>query len=108
MSLLIILLILLSSCSTLVRIDSNVDDATIRINGENMGKTPELVDLSDFVFSEYDIQIEKEGYDTYRGKLRKEFKTGTFIGGFFLGGITWLWAYGPKPYQEFELDKLTE
>ena len=93
----------------MVRIDSNVDDAAIRINGEYRGTTPKVIDLSDFVFSEYNIQIEKEGYRTHYGSLRKEFKVGTFfLGGLFTGGLAWFWAYGPKPYQEFELQKLTE
>lgn len=97
--------VLFSSCSTMVRIDSNVEDATIRINGIKVGETPETVELSDFIGYTYDVQIEKKGYETYRGKLVKEVKVDTFVWGWFTGFWPWLWMYGPAPYQEFDLER---
>jgi hypothetical protein len=102
----LIFMVVLSSCVTPVRIDSDVPAADVFINGEKVGKTPTVVELSDFIFSNYDVVIEKEGYTPYYGSIRKEFKTGRFIWGFFGGGITWPWVYGPKPYQTFYLNEI--
>ncbi len=61
------------------------------------------MDLSDGIWKNYDIVVEKDGYQTYRGRLKKEVKIGTFIGGFFLFPF-WLWVYGPESYQNIYLE----
>lgn len=102
----LVVLVVFSSCVTPVRIDSNAPGADVFINGKPVGKTPTIVELSDFVFSNYEIVLEKDGYTPYYGSIRKEFKTGRFIWGGLLGGfIPWFWVYGPEPYQTFYLNE---
>lgn len=45
-----------------LRIDTTPEGATIKINGENKGKTP--LTLSDLPFGEYTVEFKKEGYPT--------------------------------------------
>ncbi len=102
----IIALFFLASCSTLVHIDTKPEGAKTRINGRTIDQTPSRTSLSDFIFNQYDIVIEKDGYFPLRINLEKELKFGPIIWGFFLGYWPWLWAYGPKPYYYFELDEI--
>ncbi len=104
LALLLIAIVMLSSCSTLVRIETNVPDATVKIDGQVVGKTPLEVNLSDAIWEKYDVVIEKNGYAVIRSRLNKEFKVGTFIGGLFVWPLL-LWTYGPEPNQNFELVK---
>lgn len=104
LALLLVAIVLLSSCSTLVRIETSVPDATVKIDGQVVGKTPLEVNLSDAIWEEYDVVIEKDGYVVLRSRLNKEFKVGTFIGGLIIWPLL-LWTYGPEPYQNFELNK---
>jgi hypothetical protein len=90
----------------MVHINTKPEDAKVRINGQPFGMTPAQKSLSDFAFNQYDVTIEKEGYKPISATLEKEFKVGTFIGGFFLAYIPWFWMYGPKPYHYFELDEI--
>ena len=100
----VIAVILSTGCATLVRIDTDVPDAEVRLNGQPSGSTPVSKSLSDAIWENYDVIIEKAGYRTVRARLNKEFKVGTFIGGLFLWPLL-LWTYGPEPYQFFELEK---
>lgn len=93
---------LLIGCSTLVNIETNPADATVKVNGKS-GKSQSLSDTS---WTEYEVVVEKEGYRTYHGQLRKEIKIGAFIAGLLLGYWPWIWAYGPASYQYFELQPL--
>lgn len=98
------LVILLTSCSTMVRIETpGVEGAMIKINDKPMGKTPFKKSLSDAIWEEYNIEVTKEGYKTYYGRLEKEVKVGALVGGI----IVWpflLWVYGPEPFQEIYLE----
>ena len=98
----VLIVSILTSCATTVHIDTNVP-ADININGQPVGKTPVQMELSDFILTNHDVVITADGYATYRGLLRKEFKVGAFVGGLFLTFIPWLWIYGPAPYQYFVL-----
>lgn len=99
-----VIVIFLAGCTTLVRIESEPDDAKIYINGQPRGETPLSVELSNFAFNQYDIRLEKDGFEDVHARLAKEFKVGPFIGGLFLWP-TLLWIYGPMDYQAFELDR---
>jgi PEGA domain len=97
-------IMIMSSCATLVRIETNVPDAKVKLDGQSIGTTPVEKSLSDGIWENYNIVIEKDGYRTLRTRLNKEFKVGTFIGGLFLWPLL-LWVYGPEPIQFFELEK---
>jgi PEGA domain./Curli production assembly/transport component CsgG. len=94
---------LLSGCATIVKIDSNVEGAEVIFNGEHIGRTPVHKACSDFVFNSYDVIIEKEGYETYRGSLKKELKVFPLIISPVFSFVPLLWCYGPQPGQYFEL-----
>lgn len=96
--------IVLSACSTPVRIMSDPSEAEVEINGQPQGKTPLILELSDLVFTNYQIQLKKPGYKEKNAQLQKEFKTGTFVGGLFVWPFL-LWCYGPAPAQTYKLDK---
>jgi hypothetical protein len=99
----VLIVFILTSCTTLVHIDTNVP-ANITINGQPAGKTPVQRELSDFILSTDEVVLTADGYITYRGRLRKEFKVGACVAGFFLF-FPWAWAYGPDPYQYFILQE---
>ncbi|MEA2077610.1 MAG: PEGA domain-containing protein [Candidatus Marinimicrobia bacterium] len=96
--------VLFTSCSTMVRIETpDVPNASVKINGEPAGETPLEINLGDAIWEDYDVEIMKNGYQTYRGRLKKEVKIGSLVGGFFLFPF-WLWVYGPEPYQNIYLE----
>jgi hypothetical protein len=88
----------------MVHIETSVPDAKVTINGQMAGSTPVSKSLSDAIWENYDIVIEKDGYKTVHTRLQKEFKVGTFIGGLLVWPLL-LWTYGPEPYQTFEMEK---
>ncbi|MDZ7821884.1 MAG: PEGA domain-containing protein [Candidatus Marinimicrobia bacterium] len=104
----LVITLLLTSCSTLVRIDTpNAPGATVKVDGKVWGNTPVEKELSDAIWETYPVEVTKEGYKPYQGELEKELKVGTFIGGFIIWPF-WLWTYGPESYQEIDLEPLEE
>ena len=103
-SIILAIAILFTSCSTMVRIETpDVPNASVKINGIPAGETPVRKNLSDAIWEEYNVEITKDGYQVYRGRLKKEVKVGALIGGI----IVWpflLWVYGPDPYQKVYLE----
>ena len=94
-----------ASCSTLVRINTpDAEGAIVKVNGERIGTTPTKAKLSDAIWEDYEVEVTMDGYKPYHGMLKKEFKVGTFIGGFFIWPL-FLWVYGPAPIQNIYLDK---
>jgi hypothetical protein len=95
--------LLVTGCSTLVRIDTSEPGATVILNRKEIGETPLEKKLSNDVFKKYDVIIKKDGYKTIHSELEKEVKAGPIIGGLFFLWPLFLWCYGPEAYQEFEL-----
>jgi hypothetical protein len=105
LALMTIVMLLISSCSTMVRIDTpDVRGATVRLDGEKLGTAPIEKKLSNGIWNQYDVVIEKDGYRTYRAPLRKEVKVGNLIGGILLFWPGLLWVYGPQASQTIELE----
>ncbi len=103
LSLLLLVSLTVSGCSTLVRIETSVPGAVVKLDGQVIGKTPLEVNLSDGIWKDFSVVIEKPGYSILRTRLRKEFKVDAFIAGMILCWPLLLWTYGPEPYQNFEL-----
>jgi PBP1b-binding outer membrane lipoprotein LpoB len=97
----VVVAFLLTSCSTLVHVETNPKDAVVRIDGVP-GNTQSLPDTA---WTDFDLTVEKAGYKPYHGQLRKEIKTGPLIAGiFFLWPL--IWVYGPVSYQYIPLEPL--
>ncbi len=104
LSLFLAVAILLFSCSTLVRIDTpGVENVKMKINDEPVGSPPRKTLLSDAIWKEYNVELSKEGYKPYYGRLKKEVKVGTLVAGFIFWPF-WLWVYGPEPFQNIYLE----
>ena len=86
----------------MIKIQSDPSGADVYINNQKMGKTPYKANLDDFVATNYQIILKKDGYNDFNGVLAKEAKVGAIIGGIFFI-IPFLWCYGPSPNQQFVL-----
>ena len=120
--LLLIVIILMSGCAstkiTRVNINTNVPGARVIVDGRLLGTTPlESVEMRNKLGKKYPIVIEMEGYQTFRGNLNTERKTGAqtavVIGGIFyfliLPMLLWIninYLDGPVPNQYFSLDPM--
>jgi len=80
-SLIMIVILFLSGCATTkVNINTNVEGAKVTIDGKVIGETPiNSTKLKNSSGKEYHVIIEKEGYKTYQGSLRKELNTGAVV-----------------------------
>ena len=74
---LMLIVTFLSGCvSTRVNINTNVPGARVTVDGELLGQTPiNSAKISNKTGRGWVI-VEKEGYETYQGVLRKEIKAG--------------------------------
>jgi len=66
--------IILSSCATTtVNIGTNADGATVIVDGRIRGQSPiNPIKLKNSSGKQYEVIIEKEGYKTFQGNLKKE------------------------------------
>jgi hypothetical protein len=106
----LMILVLFSSCTTMMRVNviertgKPVDNATVLVNDENIGQTPNAgTSVSNFVGSDTVITVLKDGYYTARKEADKEIKVGPAIVGWLLLWPVLLWAYGPKAQQNIIL-----
>lgn len=86
-----VLAMMLTSCGTIisgskqsVRFASNPNQATIFVNGQEIGKTPMETKLARK--ENHQVSIQLEGYLPYEIKLEKKFNE-WYIGNVFFGGI---------------------
>ena len=108
----VMILSFFSACatSTMVTVFTNeangkpVNDATVSLNGQIVGQTPNVrVRVSNFVGTNSELTVSKEGYDTVRTEVVKEVKSKNVVLGILMNFFAWLWVYGPKPNQEVVL-----
>lgn len=94
-----------SSCESITMIQSAPEGAKVYMDGQMVGTTPHLHKDEKIIFSKTSFRLEKEGYEPYRFILNRneEPEVGAIVGGFFTGGITWLWSLGYTPERTFEL-----
>ncbi len=92
-------LCLTAACTSTVRIETRPPGLEVLINDQPRGKSPVVLQLSDFVGDEYRLKLVNErGQVVHTGYLQKEFRVGRIIYGLCLMYIPWLWAYGPQSY----------
>jgi hypothetical protein len=84
-------------------IDTNVKGAKVSVNGRDIGAVPASVRLSNAVWEDPEIVIEKKGYRTLHANPEKEIKVVNGVIGFLFFWPSLLWCYGPKPNQFFTL-----
>ena len=96
--------VLLSSCASTTMIQTNVDEADLYLNGENVGKTPYKHRDTKIVGSTTEVRLEKEGYETLQTSFSRDEKAdvGAIIAGvFFLFPFLWTMKY--KPVHNYDL-----
>jgi len=108
------ILILFSGCVTSTRMQvyvtepdgKPINDAMVLVNGENIGQTPNAhAKVSNFVGSNTQITVMKEGYNTVRTEAVKDAKAANIVLGILipLNFFAFLWCAGPKAQQEIIL-----
>jgi len=104
----IMILILFNGCvsSTMMTVYATepngrpVNGATVLINGENIGQTPNASKkVSNFIGSDTQITVSKDGYYIVRTEAVKEAKVANIVLGIFLNLFALLWVSGPKAQQ---------
>lgn len=94
-----------SSCvtSTNVRFESDVEGATVLVDGEDIGTTPVQHKLSNAIWEDPDVVLKKDGYKDQTFSVKKEVKMVNLVCGLILWWPSLLWVYGPKKVQSFSL-----
>lgn len=101
-----LLILFATACSSSTMITSSPTNTRLFINGQAVGETPYRLRDSKIVFSETEIRLERNGYETIYATIAKDSqpKAGPIIGGFFLV-IPWLWALGYAPNYHYVLNR---
>ncbi|GAB6091218.1 PEGA domain-containing protein [Spirochaeta dissipatitropha] len=92
-----------TSCatSTQVRFETDVPGAQLFIDGQNIGTTPTSVKMSNGVWEEPAVLLQKDGYKDLRTGVIKEIKVLNLVSGVVLWWPAYLWVYGPKSEQYY-------
>jgi hypothetical protein len=81
-----------------------VDNATVMVNGENIGQTPNAItEVSNFAGTETEITVSKEGYYATRTEAAHKVKPKNIVLGTLLNVFAFLWVVGPKTQQNVVL-----
>jgi hypothetical protein len=104
----LMILVLFSGCvsTTMMRVNAieptgkPVDNATVLVNGELIGQTPNAsTKVSNFFEADTEITVSKDGYYTTRTEAVKEVKTANVVLGILINIWAFLWVSGPKAHQ---------
>ena len=92
-------------CASTVEIDSEPQGAEVRIDGQNIGKTPTHYTDNSIVFTTKRVEIKKEGYEPIRTQITRDgpINVGAVIGGFFCAWPLFLWAFDYPKYVNYDL-----
>ena len=99
--------LLVSACSSSTVIRSNVRGAKVYLNGALVGETPYVMRDTKIVGSVTDVRIEAHGYEPLQAfiKRNEDFQLGACIGGVFLL-VPFIWVMGYYPDHMYELRPL--
>jgi len=100
----LILSLLLASCTSTTLIESVPSGAKLYINEEPVGTTPYTYSDTKIMFTSSFVRLEKEGYEPLTTTFTRdeEVDVGAIIGGIFFY-VPFLWTMGYKPVHTYEL-----
>ncbi len=105
--LLLLIVITLSSCisTTTIEIDSTPQGADIYLDGEKVGKTPLIMEMSNAIGKNNPkVILKKKGYNNLEGRLEHELQKSNLIYGIFWWSSLF-YTSAPISYQNFKLKK---
>ena len=103
-----LLIFFLMGCASKTIIKSRPSGAEVYIDNVRKGTTPLYYSDTAIAGTTKSVKLEKEGYKTFQGIIRKsEFQAGPCIGG-VLVLFPFIWILGYPDEHEFELEKLPE
>ena len=96
-----------SSCTltTMVTIDTVPDKTEVYVDSQLIGESPVTVKMSNAIWEEPEILLQKDGYRDLRTRVKKEVKVLNLVTGLLFIGVPLLWVYGPEPYQYFTMSE---
>lgn len=107
-----VLIALLSvSCVTKVWFDSSVEGAEVYLDGQKMGETPFVAEVSAYAWYDPYVVVKKEGYKDLKAPLKLTPRVGNLVAGIlFLPSVViglpcLLTCYGPDKRQYFDLEE---
>lgn len=108
-SMILVGVVLFSSCVSTTLIRSNPSGAKIYLNSEPVGETPYSHSDTKIVGSITNVRLEKEGYESFNTSFSRneEVDVGAIIGGIFVLA-PFLWAMKYKPSHTYELSPLLD
>lgn len=98
-------------CVTKVAIKSNVEGADVYIDGERVGSTPCVTEVSSVAWYDPEVVLKKAGYKDLVTRFNLEPRVGNIIGGaLFIGFLPislpcLLTCYGPAKNNYFKMDE---
>lgn len=100
------ILLLVSVCTscvtnTRVHIDSDVEGASVYVDGEYVGETPCEVKVSNAAWKDTDVVLKKDGYRILKTSCVKEIKVINLAFGVTIWWPSLIWCYGPRKNQLF-------
>ena len=88
---------------TSVVFESNAEGAELYIDGQPFGTVPTEVKMSNAIWEDPDIRLEKEGYRTTSTLVDKQVQPVNLAVGLTIWQWSLLWCYGPQPYQYIKM-----
>lgn len=104
----LVIVLILTSCSSSTLIQSNPTKAKVYIDGAFVGETPYLHTDSKIVGSSMVVKIEKDGFAPIISTITKdeEVNIGAVVGGLFFA-VPFLWTMQYQPLHSYELKPIS-
>lgn len=98
------LFLILTQCSTLVRVSSEPEGAVVFYEGQRQCRTPCRFEASNLAWKQHHVTMRTDAGKKFDYTLKKEVKGAGVFWGFFTAMIGWFYAYGPQENQHFDLE----
>jgi hypothetical protein len=104
--LLVIPILMLSSCTSMTVIQSVPSGAKVYLNDEIGGQTPFTLSDNKIIGTTYNVRLEMEGYKPFYTVITRseEFDAGPVVAGLLFTPVWWLWAMKYKPVHTYEME----
>lgn len=108
-SMILVGMILLSSCASTTMIQSSPSGAKVYLNEEPVGNTPYYHTDTRIVGSTTAVRLEKQGFESFNSEFSRdeEADVGAIVGGCLIW-VPFLWAMKYKPTHTYELTPLKD